>query len=85
MFDVRLHKRAVKFLESLDHNSKMRCRQAIDMLAENPFVNRAGCDMKKLSGQKYACRLRAGSCRFIYVVEGGTVYIMEAFRRERGY
>ncbi|MBI2675613.1 MAG: hypothetical protein HYX24_04090 [Candidatus Aenigmarchaeota archaeon] len=47
-------------------------------------MNRPGCDIKKLSGQKYVYRLRVGDCRFVYVAEGNIVYIMEALQKREG-
>ena len=48
-------------------------------------MHRPGCDIKKLSGKRDVYRLRVGECRFVYLVEGKVILIMEAFRRERGY
>lgn len=85
MFSVRLHRRVVKFLHSLEARHREQCKAGIDGLAQNPFLHRPGCDIKKLSGARDAYRLRVGDFRFIYILDGDTVLIMEAFRREKGY
>ena len=85
MFDVLLHRKVEKFLKGLDGNARKRCKESIELLAENPFVHRPGCDLKKLSGQRSAYRLRVGDCRFVYGIDGKTILLMEAFRREHGY
>ena len=50
------------------------------------FKPRPGIDIKKLKGRdKTLYRLRVGDYRFEYFVEKDTVYVIDAFRRERDY
>lgn len=85
MFEVRLHNRVVTFLKELEKGRARKMRKAIDKVAENPFVHRAGCDIKKLSGKRNVYRLRVGDYRFIYVVDRHVILLIEAFQREKGY
>jgi len=56
------------------------------MLKNDPFTPRPRTDIKKLGGRnKTMYRLRVGDYRFEYFVDGKTVYVVEGFRRERGY
>jgi len=86
MFSVLLHPDVVKFLDRLPEEDRKRCVNALRMLKEDPFKSRPGADIKKLKGRdKTLYRLRVGDYRFEYFVEGNTVYVVEAFRRGRGY
>ncbi len=56
------------------------------MLKDDPFRPRPGADIKRLKGKnKTLYRLRVGDYRFEYFVEGNIVYVVEAFKRSRGY
>ena len=52
------------------------------MLKVDPFTSRSR-GTKKLKGKKKTMYLRVGDFRFEYFVEENTVYVVEAFRRER--
>ena len=86
MFTVLLHPDVIKFLDSLSESDRKRCVEALRKLKEDPFKPRSGADIKKLEGRKRTMfRLRVGDFRFEYFVEGRVVYVIEAFRRGRGY
>jgi mRNA-degrading endonuclease RelE of RelBE toxin-antitoxin system len=86
MFSILLHPDVIKFLDSLPKKEKERCVKALRMLKENPFTQRSKADVKKLKGKdKVLYRLRVGDYRFEYFVEEKIVYVVEAFRRKRGY
>lgn len=85
MYAIRVHQRVAKFLRNLDSSLAHQCKESIDFLGENPYLKRPGCDIKKLSGQEEAYRLRVGNCRFVYIVDGKNILVIEAFQRERGY
>ncbi len=77
---------AARQLRRLSLSSRKRIVEALRGLAEDPFSPRSGTDIKKLSGtrpQKY--RLRVGTIRAVYVVEGDKVKVIDVFRRGRGY
>jgi len=86
MFLVSLHHDVVKFLDELSEVERKRCVDSLKKLGEDPFTPRSGVSIKKLKGEKRTMyRLRVGDIRFEYFVDGKTVYVVEAFRRGRGY
>lgn len=87
MFEVSASNQAKKFLTKLSKRERKRCLDSFEHLRKNPFLKRPNCDIRKLSGHKYAYRLRVGSFRFNYAVDdrNKNVYIEDAFRRGRGY
>ncbi len=86
MFSVLIHPDVAKFLDKLSKEDRRRCVEALRRLKEDPFTPRPGADIKKLKGRdKTMYRLRVGDFRFEYFVEGNTVYVVEAFRRSKGY
>lgn len=81
---VRVHPRVKKYLD--ESGEKDRLIKGLQRLGEDPFVSRSGLDIKKLKGKVHDIyRLRIGDHRFEYFVEDRTVWIQNAFRRERGY
>lgn len=88
MFEVKLHPEAVKFIKKLDDKTQKQMKDKLRLLRTDPWRNRPGADIKKLSGTKGRqdlYRLRLGTYRFIYAVEGDTVWVTDAFVRGRGY
>ena len=86
MFFVLLHPDVVKFLDNLTKKEQEKCAEALRMLKEDPFTPRPKADIKKLKGRdKIMYRLRIGDYRFEYFVEEKTIYVVEGFRRGRGY
>ena len=86
MFSVLIHPDVAKFLDKLSEEDRKRCVEALKRLKDDPFTPRPGADIKKLKGRdKTMYRLRVGDFRFEYFIEGNTVYIVEAFKRGRGY
>lgn len=87
-FDVKLHPDAVKFLVSLNPETKERLKSGIKNLEMDPFKSRPHADIKKLKGTKKRndlYRLRIGDYRMIYSVEENIIFILEIIPRERGY
>jgi mRNA interferase RelE/StbE len=63
MVDIQYHKKAVKFLESLDKPTRQRIKTAIEALTETPPKG----DIKLLHGYSDGRkRLRVGKYRIIY-------------------
>lgn len=85
MFNIQIRKPVVNLLESLDEKTRKRCKESIDQLQENPYLNRPKCDIKKLSGKHGIYRLRVGKYRFTYIITNKIIIVQEAFLRERGY
>ena len=58
-YEVKLHPRVIKFLNSLQSSERERCKEALNKLKENPFDARSGADIKKLRGKLHTLyRLR---------------------------
>lgn len=84
---VHLHRDVRSYLQDLDRDEEQRCYDTLKRcLPEDPFHARAGCDIQPIHGRKRrAFRLRVGDHRVTYVVREGTVLVVEAFHRGRGY
>jgi len=84
--EVRLHPDVRDYLDELQDSDTDRCEESLKMLADEPFRSRPKCDIKKLKGKdKEMYRLRVGDYRFEYFVENDKVWVVEAFKRGRGY
>ena len=86
-FDVKLHPDAVKFLVSLNPETKERLKSGIKNLEMDPFKSRPHADIKKLKGTKKRndlYRLRIGDYRMIYSVEENTIFILEIILHSAG-
>jgi mRNA-degrading endonuclease RelE of RelBE toxin-antitoxin system len=81
---VQVHPSVKKYLD--ESGEKDRLKKGLQRLEEDPFASRSGLDIKKLKGKTHnVYRLRIGEHRFEYFVEDETVWVQNAFRRERGY
>ncbi|KAF5411054.1 MAG: type II toxin-antitoxin system RelE/ParE family toxin [Euryarchaeota archaeon] len=86
MYTVIVSRTFQKQFHSLQDKLQERIKNALKELEINPNQPRAGADikpLKKTKPQKH--RLRVGGYRIIYLIEGKTVYVIEVFRRGRGY
>lgn len=84
--EVRLHPDVKSYLDDLEDSDQDRCEDSLKEVGDEPFRSRPKCDIKKLKGRdKTMYRLRVGDHRFEYFVEEDKVWIVEAFRRGRGY
>jgi len=88
VFEVKLHPEVVKFIKKLDPKTRKRVKDALRLLAKDPWRRSPGADIKKLSGthgRQDLYRLRVGDYRFVYAVEGNAVWVTGAFSRGKGY
>ncbi len=86
--EIRLHPRAVKFLDELDRRVKNRIKATLRQLENDPIRSRPGVDIKRLKGTKgrqNLFRLRVGDHRAIYAVDEKVVWVTEIFHRGKGY
>ncbi len=44
-YEVRLHPKVTKFLDSLPSPERERCKEALNALKDNPFEVRSGADI----------------------------------------
>jgi len=86
MYSVIVSRTFQKQFHSLQKQLQKRIRSALKELEINPNQPRSGADIKPLTNtrpQKH--RLRVGDYRIIYMIKENTVYVIEVFRRSRGY
>lgn len=68
MYDIRIHREALKSYRGLDKELQTKIDEAVEKLRIDPW--RKDMDVKKLHGEyKGYCRLRIGEVRLIYVVD----------------
>lgn len=84
-YRVLLGRRAEKNLRALPGKERARIQQALLPLEEDPFTPRAGADLKRLKGTARLHRIRIGSWRAIYGIDGKDVIVTDVFRKKRGY
>jgi len=68
-YDIKIEKKALKFLKNLDKKNQSKIIEKIYKLSENPYHN-----SKKLIGRD-AYRIRVGNYRVIYEIDENSVKI----------
>ncbi len=82
-FEVLTKSSALKFIESLDGKQKVKLREAIETLKEEP-VPVGTYDIIKLSGYENQYRIRLGKIRIVYEVLWNEKRIIVHFAGWRG-
>ncbi len=79
-YDIRIERKALKFISKQDHEQKRRILSAISKLPDHG-------DRKRLEGYPGLFRLRVGEYRIIYSVDNGhlIVYVIDAGNRGQIY
>lgn len=86
MYTVLVSATFAQAFRALPTRVQTRIREGLARLAEDPRTSRAGADIKQLKAtDPPKHRLRVGTYRIIYRVEGRTVKVLDVFARERGY
>lgn len=86
MYSVIVSRTFQRQFHSLQKQLQKRIKDALKELEIKPTQPRSGADIKPLTSTKpQKHRLRVGDYRIIYMIEGNTVYVIEVFRRSRGY
>ncbi|MBE0571382.1 MAG: type II toxin-antitoxin system RelE/ParE family toxin [Ignavibacteriaceae bacterium] len=81
MFRILLTKRALKDLEKLDENNKLRIKEKLNILLSDPISN-----SKKLSSPLIGTyRFRAGDYRVIFDIDADKVVILHIGHRKDIY
>lgn len=86
MYDVRIHREALKSYHRLEKELQIKVDEAVEKLKVNPW--RRDLDAKKLHGEyKGYYRLRIGEVRLIYMVdrENSLVFIDALVHRGGAY
>ena len=86
IYDILVSRSFEKQFRSLPKNQRERIRGSLKALEENPLESRSGADIKPLRDtEPPKHRLRVGSYRIVYFVQGKQVKVIEVFSRGRGY
>ncbi|MGP8321559.1 MAG: type II toxin-antitoxin system RelE family toxin [Methanosarcinaceae archaeon] len=86
MYSVIVSRTFQKQFHFLQEQLQQRIRNALKELEINPNQPRSGADIKPLKSTKpQKHRLRVGDYRIIYMIEENTVYVIEVFKRNKGY
>ena len=82
MYNVILHKRVIKFINSRNPKEKQQIKSKFKQLQHNPYPSNKILDLKRLQNQN-GFRLRINDYRFIYDVAEWelTIYIEKAGSR----
>ena len=75
--EIKYHKRAVKFINSLVPKERQRIKEGITKLVTSPQM----CDIKVMEGYPDIYRLRIGQYRVIYTKDNVILFIMDVGNR----
>ena len=75
--NIEYSKKAVKYINSVDRQTKKRLKEAIEKI---PFG-----DIKKLQGIEEGYRLRVGDLRVLFSMENDKIYIDNIIPRGQAY
>lgn len=83
MYEVIIHKRVNKFIDTLENSSIIRDK--LKRLKDFKSNVRLGLDIARYKGKKNRFRIRIGEIRFIFEVIGTEIFIREANYRGKVY
>lgn len=75
MYSLKIHKEALKFIQSRSVSKKKIIKTKLNLLTENPFTH-PRLDIKKMKGEEGVFRLRSGKIRIIYQVKETELLIL---------
>lgn len=81
MFKVIFRKEVEKYIKKLDKPTRLRIRNAIFDLAENPYLDK---NVKPLEGGESLFRKRVGDFRIVFLVENEQLIIVIVNVSSRG-
>ncbi len=84
MFRVKIKRRAVKILERLPRDYRIRILEILDELKVNPLPYKR-YDLKKLKGVEDAFRIRMGDVRIVYTIDWNNDIVIVHFIGFRRY
>ena len=85
-FEVLLSETARRQLKDLPPDLQIQIKERLEELGKDPYRPRPRTDIKRLKGPKRDYyRLRIGSFRAIYVIEGYNVMIAKILPRSSAY
>jgi mRNA-degrading endonuclease RelE of RelBE toxin-antitoxin system len=81
-FKVAISPKAQKYMKSLEKNEARAIKAHINELRQDPYTPRPQCDILMEKGKRPPLyRLRVGSHRIEYFIEGDTIFISKMFQR----
>lgn len=83
MYQLKIHKNALKFFKSQSSSKRILIKQKLDFLTLDPFLH-PQLDIKKLQGTNETYRLRIGKIRIIYQVQNEKLLILVITAGTRG-
>ena len=83
LFKVKVKRRAVRTLERLPKDYRLRVLEVLDKLRTNPLPFR-DYDIKKLKGFEDTFRIRLGDIRIVYTIDWSSKIITVHFVGPRG-
>ena len=75
--EIKFHKRAVKFINSLPIRERQRIKEGIYKLLSSP----ESCDIKRVEGYGDLYRLRIGQYRVIYTKDNVILFVVDVGNR----
>lgn len=83
-FNLKIHRKALKFLKTLDEDVRRRIIEKIKKLGETPFLLKA---IKIQSRKEELYRIRVGNYRILYYIDQqlSTIFILKIDKRPRAY
>lgn len=83
MYSLKIHKKALKFLNAQTPALKSNIRQKLNLLKEDPYSHEL-LDIKKLRNSSNYFRLRIRNIRIIYKIDGKELLILVTNAGNRG-
>lgn len=75
MYSLKIHKEALKFIQSRSVSERKIIKTKLDLLTENPFTH-PRLDIKKMKGVEDVFRLSSGKIRIIYQIKESELLIL---------
>ena len=83
MYSLKIHKKALRFLNAQTPNLKNNIREKLNLLKEDPYSHNQ-LDIKKLKDASDYYRLRIRNIRIIYKIDGDELLILVTNAGNRG-
>lgn len=85
-YKVLVSRTLQKKFNRLQKSIQNQIRTTLKELEKDPYISRPNCDIKLLKDTKLKkYRLRISDYRFIYIVKGKEVKVIDLLKREMGY
>jgi mRNA-degrading endonuclease RelE of RelBE toxin-antitoxin system len=86
LYKVLVSRTFQKKFNRLQKSIQNLIRKTLKELEKDPYISRPNCDIKLLKDTKpKKYRLRMSDYRFIYIIKGKEVKVIDLLKRETGY